>query len=289
MTGGSTVARNDGPESRLRFGQEHTAAGETNPALATPAGKRGTVFDSMELQLTPTATPTRMTAWLERAWLVQYLDRQLSGEENAWFESYSMDKPDLLAGIESDTRLRDALAADATARHTERSAARGSRQGGAAHPARVRTRLFSFPTTRTFPARQLALAASFVAALGLGWIGSAAFDGARRPAEVIADPTRLIYDTMRGEAMPPRIEHAGSRSPFVVVEFAVPPSASGIVLKSDHLRDQTLTPSPDGFVSFVVPRTYLTESSDAQIEYRLDGADVHKPLRFPQAAMMPPR
>jgi hypothetical protein len=58
------------------------------------------------------------------AWLVRYLDRQLASKESAWFESYAMDKPVLLAKIEADTRLRDALAADATARHTERFAAR---------------------------------------------------------------------------------------------------------------------------------------------------------------------
>ncbi|HSC12124.1 MAG TPA: hypothetical protein VLC97_14210, partial [Rhodanobacteraceae bacterium] len=81
--------------------------------------------------MTPTTTPTRMTAWLEQAWMVRYLDRQLASEEANWFEAYALDKPDLLAMIEADTRLRDALAADASIRHMERSVDRGGRQGGA--------------------------------------------------------------------------------------------------------------------------------------------------------------
>ncbi len=59
-----------------------------------------------------TPMPTPMSAWLEQAWLARYLDRQLDGDEAAWFEAYVLDKPELLTMIDADNRLRDALAAE---------------------------------------------------------------------------------------------------------------------------------------------------------------------------------
>lgn len=57
----------------------------------------------------PIVTSVRIVAWMENAWLVRYLDRQLSDDEVAAFEAYALDKPELLALIEADTNLRDAL------------------------------------------------------------------------------------------------------------------------------------------------------------------------------------
>lgn len=81
--------------------------------------------------MAPTMTPTRMSAWLDQVWLIRYLDRQLAGEEAQWFEVYAMDRPTLLATIEADTRLRDALAAAASTLHGNVSVDRGGRPGGA--------------------------------------------------------------------------------------------------------------------------------------------------------------
>lgn len=81
--------------------------------------------------MAPTTTPTWTTAWLGQVWLVRYLDRQLAGEEAQWFEAYAMDRPELLATIEADTRLRDALAAAASARHGDVPVDGGGRPGGA--------------------------------------------------------------------------------------------------------------------------------------------------------------
>jgi hypothetical protein len=71
-----------------------------------------------------------MTAWQRQAWLVRYLDRQFASEEALCFEAYAMDSPELLATIEADTRLRDALTA-ASRRDDNLSAGIGGRRSGA--------------------------------------------------------------------------------------------------------------------------------------------------------------
>jgi len=246
----------------------------------------------------PTMTPTRMTAWLEQAWLIRYLDRQLAGEEADWFEAYALDKPELLAMIEVDTRLRDALAADATMRHRERSVVDESRQGGAAAHSQVNrlhddaadptpvhsSASFKADPRRTAPSRRrapawLALAASLLIGVSIGWFGT------RMPAEnappaVIASPTRIIYDTMRGEESLPRIEHADSTSPYVLVEAAVPPGAENIALKIGDAAADPLTPSPDGFVSFILQRHTLAGRADTRVEYDLHGKRTKIPIRW---------
>ena len=58
-----------------------------------------------------------MAPWLEQAWLMRYLDRQLGADEQAWFEGYLLDKPELLDQVEADTALRDAVAAQQGAQH----------------------------------------------------------------------------------------------------------------------------------------------------------------------------
>ncbi len=50
-----------------------------------------------------------LATWLEDAWLERYLDRELTDAETAWFEAYMLDKPRLIAAIDSDTSLRDGL------------------------------------------------------------------------------------------------------------------------------------------------------------------------------------
>ena len=54
--------------------------------------------------MAPTTKPARMRAWLEQAWLIQYLDRQLASKETAWFEAYAMERLELLRTIDADTR-----------------------------------------------------------------------------------------------------------------------------------------------------------------------------------------
>ena len=210
-----------------------------------------------------TPMPTHMSGWLEQAWLACYLDRQLTGEEAAWFEAYVLDKPELLDVIDADTRLRDALAADrpvlasndVSIAHSAQSSSFPRRRESSSSTAEKKTR----PTW-------LALAACLLLGLGVGTIGMRTL-APNHSADIVASPTRIIYDTMRGEATPPRIEHAESKSPYVLVEVAVPPGAENITLKIDGTPDQELTPSPDGFVSFLMLRGINNTARDAKLKY----------------------
>lgn len=245
--------------------------------------------------MTPTPWPMQMTAWLEQAWLARYLDRQLSSEESTWFEAYVLDKPELLATIEADTRLRDVLAADATARHGDRlilpespaTAATGQDQAAAANDEQptgdAPVDASSPPGARrgAAPAIWLATAASLLLGFGIGGIGTRALAPGSSAPEIVASPTRIIYDTMRGEAAPPRVEHAGSKSPYVLIEVAVPPGAEDIVLKIGTAPERTLTASPDGFVSFLLSRTELRTAREAQIAYRSGTSARTQKIDFP--------
>jgi len=240
--------------------------------------------------VTPTTTPTRMTAWLEQAWMVRYLDRQLAGEEANWFEAYALDKPELLAMIEADTRLRDALAADASIRHMERSIDRGGRQGGATgdmpsgvseptplgyardrYEAREKTQAEARSTQHRRAPVWLAMAATLVLGLGLGFVGTHSLAPDSAAPELIASPTRIVYDTMRGEPTPPRVEHADSKSPYVFIEVAVPPGAENIVLKLGDAPEEKLIVSPDGFVSVLVLRNHRSSAQAGEIRYEISG------------------
>ena len=260
--------------------------------------------------MAPTTTPTRMSAWLEQAWLIQYLDRQLAGEEAQWFETYAMERQELLATIEADTRLRDALAAAASIRHTDMSVDGGGRPGGAADStiaasekpgstgkvdtetvARKPDNLAQIPGKPIAPrsrskVRQwrvaptwLALAASLLlgVGIGVGGLGRVARGTVVAPG-VIVSPTRIIYDTMRGDSTPARIEHATSLSPYVLVEVAVPLGAERVTLDIGDGRERALARSPDGFVTFLADRNTLAAAADAHVSYSAGGRMQMRPL-----------
>jgi hypothetical protein len=243
----------------------------------------------MELLLTP--TPTRMKAWLEQAWLGRYLERSLSAEETTWFESYVLDKPELLAMLETDTGLRDALAADPSLLGVRESAAAyASKAGGTAQaqptgteddstPILLEQRRLARSQRRTAPA-WLAIAASLLVGIGVGGVAVRTIAPPAAAPNVIANPTRIIVDTMRGAASAPRVEHADSGSAYVLVDAAVPPGAEHIVLKMDGEPDQVLTPVADGFVTFSVKREALAKSAGARIEYQLLGKETRLPIDF---------
>lgn len=194
-------------------------------------------------------TPTRMAAWLESAWLARYLDRQLEGEELAWFEAYLLDKPELVETVEVDDAMRDSFAG-------EPGIARGGHRLD-----RVRRHTPIFP-------RRIAAAATVVAALGMGWFGRSAIGPKPGMEAVIADPTRIVYDTTRGSTgSVAHLSHAASASPYVLIEVAMPPSARNVVLALDGQPDVSLEISPDGFVSFLFPRNAMDRSRRAEISY----------------------
>ncbi len=253
--------------------------------------------------MTPNSAPQRLSAWLEQAWLARYLDRQLDGAETEWFEAYALDKPELLTMIDADTRLRDALAADASAGRRDAppaSAARGmddARDGGSKQPAGTGSAEtatesgaldFAIATTSNvveFQNRReprasansaqrtswLGLAAALVLGLGVGGIAMRVATPPRG-ADLVANPTSIIYDTMRGgAAKDSRVEHGDGTSPLVLIEVAVPPGAQNITLHIDDEADQALTPSRDGFVSFLLPRELVQQHKLATVSYALTG------------------
>jgi hypothetical protein len=228
----------------------------------------------------PNSTSPRMPAWLEQAWLGRYLDRQLTGDEIAWFEAYVLDKWELLDMIEADTQLRDALTADSTAGRSTLSAATETHPQIRAISANDTTALAAPSGLRLRRARHpwMAIAAASVLGLGIGGIGVRSLTS-NRDTSVIASPTRIIYDTMRGEPTPPRVEHADSTAPYLLVEVAVPPGAQSIVLHVDALPDQTLSTSPDGFVSFLIARGPASDFA-AQITYSTDGKQKTQRLSY---------
>lgn len=211
--------------------------------------------------MTPTTTP--MAAWLESAWLARYLDRQLSGEEAAWFEAYLLDKPELLGMVETDNELRNAIATERTALQSSSSPIGFGPEHDVASEGVARSARLGSPEWS-------ALAASLVAGLGIGWAVS--HTGMKTDAPyVIANPPHVIYDTMRGEVLPPHVEHAANSAPYVLIEVAVPAAAEKVVLRIDGQPPVSLMPSADGFVDFLVSRLERIDASRAMLEYELSG------------------
>ncbi len=185
-----------------------------------------------------TPAPTRMAAWLESAWLARYLDRQLEGEELAWFEAYLLDKPELLEAVEVDNALRDAVVTD-----------------GRADP-----KLRAKP-----PVRLIGIAAALVACTGLGWFSGSRM--AEAPA-AIASPARILIDTYRGvEGNRSHVENAGSSSDYVLIEVAIPDGAQSPRLEAGG-RSLALWRSADGFVSFLLRKPL---PSEVRLQYGVDG------------------
>lgn len=199
---------------------------------------------------------SRMTAWLEAAWLQRYLERRLDAEETAWFEAYTMDKPELIDRIEADSDLRDGLvrerayAVDSAASGADDSMPLASVPRTAA-PESTRTSVISSITRR--PAHLLALAATLVIGVGVGMIVQGTRFG--MPA-LVASPERIVYDTMRDAQMPPRIKHADSTSPYILVEVAVPVGAKQVRLIMAG-AELPLQRSNEGFASFLILKSQL--------------------------------
>jgi hypothetical protein len=246
---------------------------------------------------------SRMTSWLEAAWLQRYLERRLDAEETAWFEAYAMDKPELIDRIEADSDLRDGLAlssgnaGDAVHRgisptRATGAAAKASVDNEAVASVPVASIDASKPTRSPHAAAQgvppwrrsiastLALAASLIAGVGIGWVSQRSTSQPDAPA-LMASPTRIIYDAVREERTPPRIEHADSKSPYVLIEVAVPPGAEHVVIKMKNGTEQELLPSPEGFVSFLGRRDQMQSRESLHITYGLGGGVKQHAIELP--------
>lgn len=213
--------------------------------------------------MNPNATNVRMSAWLERAWLSQYLERTLDDAETAWFEAYVLDKPELLHAIEMDTDLRDGLAA--VANH---GLARDQRAVTSARPRGPRV------------ATPLALAATVVLGIGLGAVMQRTmFSGT--DADVVANPGRVVYDTLRGEASAPTYEPSAVRSEYLLIEVALPADATGIELRVGNEPPRPLRLSADSFASFLITRERAREVRNATIHYTTGTDQFDKPIVLP--------
>ena len=213
----------------------------------------------------PTAPNERMASWLEQAWLHRYLDRKLDPDESEWFEVYALDKPELIAAIEADNDLRDGMAIAGAA-------------GSEASPSPL-GRTIPRPRRRMTP--MLAWAASAVVGVGLGWVLAMqlAPPSSNDLPDIIASPTRIVFDTMRGVEDAPQIYPGSPDSQWVLVEVGLPADAESIAqLLFDEEPGIALSVSSEGFVSFLVPRSSNVAPLTLTIRYSSDGEEESRPL-----------
>jgi hypothetical protein len=248
--------------------------------------------------------PTTMAPWLERAWLMRYLDRQLGSDEQAWFEGYLLDKPELLDQLEADTALRDAVGAQPAAcsqgaAGDRTTVAEGSAQGQtyagphALGPDQASAEILARRQAQSQPVgdlggRWLALAAGLVAGIGLMWIGTTLDqDGG---AALVVNPPRIIFDTLRGQLTDPRVEPGDPASPVMVVEVPVPPGASAASARLQGPETGVdigpVSISPDGFALLIVPADAVGE---VVLVHDADGDIGPAEVRFPLPALRPPQ
>lgn len=221
--------------------------------------------------MTPGAT-TRMAGWLESAWLARYLDRQLEGEELAWFEAYLLDKPELLAMVEADNGVRDAVAAGAI------QPASGPFAGVADTQARGMRARMPNDANRGAGTTRLAWAAMLALGLGVGWLGHGLLREDAAVPGVVTNPMRMVFDTMRGAAEPPIVERAGGNSSHVLIEVAIPANAQQVQLLLGDEPPRALVPSADGFASFLVAREVMRNRQPAKVRYLFDGRSFERIL-----------
>ena len=205
-----------------------------------------------------------MSAWLEDAWMQRYLDRELSTAECDWFEAYCLDREHLVARLDADLALRDALA---------RELAPPAREPPTQMPARVRT-------SAAMP-RALATAAMAAGVL-IGAAGTAWIERDSAPAALSTDVTRVFFDSLRGEADDVRVHHAGSASEFVIYDVAVPPDATLVTLHVGGEADRPLQLDADGIATALLSRE-LARTRDIAVSYRRGAERVQRRLALPGA------
>jgi len=228
--------------------------GETYRPLATPDWMRRDTEQPKESSVNRMPNDQALSEWLERAWLQRYLERQLSDAETEWFEMYVLDKPHLLADIETDNDLRDGLALVLSASTDGVDAPTSTPGPGHGGPTRFRW-------------QHMAWAASVVAAMGLGALLAGPLASGDRSAAslIVASPSRVVFDTLRGIESPPLVYRGAEGSDYVLVEVGLPPDATNVVLHLAGHEPMPLVVSPDGFASFLVARRGL--GSTLRIEY----------------------
>jgi len=191
-----------------------------------------------------------MPTWLEQAWLERFLDRELAPGEQAWFEAYVLDKPELLERIEADSAVRALVHADAAA---FASAEHGDE--GAASPAPLQLPRGGRSNRRP-PRAYWPLAACFVLGLGFGGLLLQALPGTG-PVGSLSAPSRLVYDSLRGSYGGPRVDPGDPAATLMIVDVALP---LGSTLESARYEGgdgvEALPPAPisaEGFATWTLP------------------------------------
>jgi anti-sigma factor RsiW len=166
---------------------------------------------------TPGSVP--MARWLEDVWLSRYLDRELNDDEQAWFEAYMLDKPQLLEQVDADTRLRDGLRQETLSKRMQTDST--LKESAPKHA-----------STRGSKSIWLGLAAS----LGIGFVvGQLLPLQSADDMEVLASPKRVVFDSFRGEGATTFTEPGADNSPYLIVEMALPVTST--VLAADAFFD----------------------------------------------------
>jgi hypothetical protein len=190
-----------------------------------------------------------MSDWLEQAWLVRYLNRQLTAAEAAAFEAYMLDRPGLLDQVEADTALRDAVALD------EAESASSMMSSGAAsgNPGdRSTSDQMRQPGSN---GRWVLSAASIVFALVIGWSLPRGSSDAER---YVAAPPRVLYETTRGAADASIDLVPGAVvGDIFIADIAVPVGATvqsaSVQFEGETFELPSASVSNEGFVTYVLP------------------------------------
>lgn len=195
----------------------------------------------------------RLPDWLENAWLERYLLRQLDSAEQVWFETYVLQWPELADALEADAALRSALAALPVSAFEESTADDPVVPPPAVQAPQARRRWTRY-------VRPLGtLAAGFMMA-----VLTAPLLLPEMPT-AIGNPTRVVYDIVRGEPAAPHVEVGDTASAYVIVEIAMPPDALGVELsigEPGHSRVllQSLMPSTEGFATALLSRAVFSKA-----------------------------
>ncbi|MBN8886950.1 MAG: hypothetical protein J0I77_14610 [Rudaea sp.] len=220
--------------------------------------------------MTEANRPSRLATWLEAAWLERYLDRQLDAEEEAWFEAYVIDKPELLQKIDADSDLRDGLA-DAGAGMAAWSATGDNvEMFRPVDAGRTQRRRHGW--------QGLVMAACLLLGVGGGWLAQriATPDGGG-PA-LIVDPVLIRdYGTMRGGGSAIVTNSGKNRSGYVLVEVAVPQGAQDLQLRIVGLKSVAVQRSDEGFVTFLLSSDRLDQP--IELTYSLGAQRIVQPVR----------
>ena len=225
----------------------------------------------------------KLSPSLEDAWLQRYLDRELSQQEEFWFESYALDKPRLLDAIERDTDLRDGL----HAWHAEqgRNGAVTADATDAAIPASTGTSHSGHTVTTESPQpkpaswfKPFAIASGLALAVLLGASAYRWMLPTDATEASVATPSRLMFDVLGGSGEPSVSEQSTDLSAPVLIDVTVSPHAEAVIAYFADHSSMALPVSRKGVVSLIGSRSALLNRSPIRIAWRLDGQQQERVL-----------